>query len=103
MTTQETTLSKIQKYGWTIINVFRDDEIQQYSYTIGLFKNYGHPEITISGIKGEIASEILNIIGDNVKNGKKYLTKGEQYDDIVASLASVPTRQLTKQKSQMKH
>ena len=41
MTTQETTLSNIQKYGWTIINVFGDDEIQQYSYTIGLYKNYG--------------------------------------------------------------
>lgn len=82
MTSEEITVTNIQKFGWTNINVFGDEELQQYSYTIGLYKNYGHPEVAISGIKGEIASQFLNIIGENIKNGRIYLTKGQQYDDI---------------------
>lgn len=83
MTSEEITVKNIQQYGWTVINVFEEDELHQYSYTIGLNKTFNHPEIVISGLKGEVASKLLNSIGNNIKNGNNYSAPKIRYNDII--------------------
>jgi hypothetical protein len=83
MTSEEVTVKNIQQFGWTVINVFGDEELNPYSYTIGLTKTFNHPEIVISGLDGEKACKILNLIGDNIKKGKIYANSKIQYDDIL--------------------
>lgn len=42
---EEKILVDIEKFGWTIILVEGTDYLPTFAYTIGLYKNYRHPEI----------------------------------------------------------
>jgi hypothetical protein len=42
------TLSDIKTHGLHIVHVFEDEENPRFSYTVGLYENYLHPEILLS-------------------------------------------------------
>lgn len=66
-------ISDIEKYGLHVIHVLEDDKGPGFSYSIGLYKNYNHPEIIIIGLKQELTHSIINDIGVDIKDNKKYL------------------------------
>jgi hypothetical protein len=72
MTSEEKLENNISQYGWTVINVLGDEDEKSYSYSVGFHKSFNHPEIVISGLDGEVASQIINSIGDAIKNGEVY-------------------------------
>jgi hypothetical protein len=72
----------VKKYGVHIMQVFGDDECPEFSYTIGLYKSYKHPEVIIIGLKNELSKILLNNMNDDIKNGKKYLP-GQFYNGIL--------------------
>jgi hypothetical protein len=60
----------IQEYGCHFLFVFDPNgEFQDFSYTIGLEENYGHPEIMIFGLEKESAHAILADIVEDIKSG----------------------------------
>lgn len=70
--TNKTTQEYIDEFGLTIIHILGDDEGPQFSYSIGLFKSYGHPEIIIIGLKQQLAHKLINNIANDIKRGIKY-------------------------------
>lgn len=68
-TQEEKILVDIEKFGWTVILVEGTDYLPTFAYTIGLFKNYKHPEIIAFGLDLEILQDTLNSIGEGVKSG----------------------------------
>jgi len=48
-----------------------------WSYTVGLFENFGHPEIVIFGMKANTRHRILNWIGDNAKKNNPFTAEKE--------------------------
>lgn len=45
----------------------------QFTYTIGLSKTFGHPEITIFGLDSKVSHEILSDCVEMIRNGTAFL------------------------------
>jgi hypothetical protein len=43
-------LANINEFGWHCVNVVEDDAHPPWSYTIGLYETWEHPELIIVGI-----------------------------------------------------
>jgi len=76
-----------------IISVIGSDKSPPFSYTVGMERNFSHPEILIFGLDADISKRILNGIKDLVKEGLKIeedqRTKGvfPEFDAIFKSLS----------------
>lgn len=81
-------LKAIYRNGWTNIDVLEDEEALNWTYTIGLWHRFRHPEIMIFGIEPDVASTALNILGKQVSEGDRILD-GQRREDV---LANVPVR-----------
>ena len=68
-------LDNIKKYGLHVMHVFGDEKNPPFSYSIGLFANYLHPEIVIIGLKYELAQVLLNNMAYDIKRGKDFTAK----------------------------
>ena len=79
--TREKLLKDVEKHGWLVLQIV-DDNLPSYSYTVGLFKKFGHPELVISGLRGDTAQTILNDIGHDIEKG--IVREAEHtYDDVL--------------------
>jgi hypothetical protein len=74
-------LDDIKKFGWTVILIETSDYLPGFGYTVGLWKNYNHPELISFGLSTETLHAILNIGGEIVKSGTQLL-KHKTYDDF---------------------
>jgi len=63
-------LNDIAEYGWHVVKVLEEGDTPGWAFTIGLTKNYGHPEIVVFGLNGSVSHGLLNIAGEKVKNGE---------------------------------
>src|SRR5687767_12632623 len=75
-------LSNIEEFGLQVIHVLEDENGPTFSYSIGLFHNYQHPEIILLGLKQELAYSIINNFGFDIKEGKRF-EPGILYSDIL--------------------
>lgn len=81
-------LDNIRKFGWHCMQVFGDDQHEAFSYTVGLFHTYGHPELLIYGLPSEVAHTILSIAVDAIANGKA-INRGEPTDALLEGYSCV--------------
>jgi hypothetical protein len=61
-------LANINEYGWHCVNVIEDDGHPPWSYTIGLFETWQHPELIIIGRSRVTSHEILKTIADDIES-----------------------------------
>ena len=59
---EERLLDSIEKHGWHCISVVAEDEGYSFTYSIGLFSSYGHPEVIVFGFGADFAHELLSDI-----------------------------------------
>ncbi|WP_207421171.1 DUF4262 domain-containing protein [Desertivirga brevis] len=78
----EKLLSNIEEYGLHVVHVLEDDKGPGFTYSIGLFHNYQHPEIIMIGLKKDLAHILINNIGFDLKEGRIY-KGGTFYSDIL--------------------
>ena len=69
----EQILGDVETYGWHMITVPADDHGPGFTYTIGLFKSYGHPEIILFGLPNEVMQGVVATAADLVRGGAKFL------------------------------
>jgi hypothetical protein len=81
-------LDNIRKFGWHCMQISGDDEHEAFSYTVGLFQTYGHPELLIYGLPPEIAHAVLTIVADAAANGQA-LNLGEPTDALLEGYSCV--------------
>ena len=61
----------VRENGWIVMAI--TGEIP-FAYTIGLYKNFKHPEIIVTAIDSHQASSLLNYLCKQVKEGKRFET-----------------------------
>jgi len=93
---EQKVLDDIAEFGWHCVNVLAEGEQPEYSFTVGLFHSYGHPELIIFGLAPKIAHQILCIVADAAKAGNP-LDLAQPTDalvnDYLCCFAQVPTSQ----------
>jgi Domain of unknown function (DUF4262) len=78
---EEKLISDIKNYGWTVLVMEATDYLPSFAYTVGLWKNYHHPELISFGLTTGTLQSILNIGGELLKEGKS-LKIDTDYDDF---------------------
>ena len=74
-------IENIRECGWTVMLIEATDYLPSFAYTVGLWKNYNHPELIAFGLTTKTLHTILNIGGEMVKRGQALRT-GSDYDDF---------------------
>jgi len=59
----------IKSYGWHVLSVF-EENMPSFSYTIGFKETLDHPEIIMSGLEIDLMHQLLNDIGNLIKEGQ---------------------------------
>lgn len=77
-------LQDILQVGWHVTGVFASEgeEGPEWAFSIGLFHSFGHPEVVVVGLPFERCMDVVNVIGQQVKDGNRY-DSGRLYSDIL--------------------
>jgi hypothetical protein len=65
-------LQDIEEYGCHILHVLEEGEYPRFSYSIGIQKSTGQPEIIVTGLKREFAHTLINNYNNRVKSGEVF-------------------------------
>ncbi|HEY4194149.1 MAG TPA: DUF4262 domain-containing protein, partial [Mucilaginibacter sp.] len=84
--TKKAIIDDVEKFGCHLALIEDDNYLPEFVYSIGLFKNYNHPEIICFGLKGSLMGTMINHACDLIKKdahfipGKLYSGFLEGYD-----------------------
>lgn len=71
----------VKTYGWSIMNVFDPDQKEpNFSYSIGMYKTLGTPEIIVFGMDQADAGNLINKIGESVRSGNRLEPKTSHHE-----------------------
>lgn len=79
---EEKVINAVKKYGLSVTHVFGDEKYPEFTYSIGLFESYLHPEILIVGLRYELAHTLINNMAYDIKQGKVFTAK-EFHEDVL--------------------
>jgi hypothetical protein len=63
-------LQDIEDYGCHVIHVLEDEEHPKFTYSLGIEKCAGEPELIVAGLERETAHFIINEYNDRVRSGQ---------------------------------
>lgn len=75
-------LADIEEYGCHVIHVLEDDEGPPFSYSVGVQRASGAPEVMVIGLKQPIAHFVVNEYNSRVRAGERF-TSGVRYDGFL--------------------
>jgi hypothetical protein len=91
---EQKVLDDISNFGWHCMHVSGEQGRASFSYTVGLFHSYGHPELIIFGLAPKVAHQILVIAADAAKSGSPLdldSATDALVNDYVCCFAEVPS------------
>ena len=62
-------LADIAEFGWHCVHIMADGELVEYSFTVGLFQTYRHPELIVFGLPPGVAHKVLCNAVDEAQRG----------------------------------
>lgn len=65
-------LADVEQYGLHIIRVHGDEEWSEFTYSVGLYRTFGLPEVIILGLRGDLAHGILNELARRAHAGERF-------------------------------
>lgn len=78
----EKVVSDVAEYGWHVVKIPDNGETPGWAFSIGLYKNFNHPEIVIFGLDDELMHFVINSVGEDVRRGKSFAVDG-MYPDLI--------------------
>ena len=69
---EEKLVGDVTAHGWHVVKVAEDDQGPGFTYTVGLWQSFRHPEVILVGLPGETAHVILNDLGEAVRRGEHF-------------------------------
>ncbi len=66
-------LDDIEEHGVHVVHVPGDDDVPQFSFSVGLWHSFEQPEVIVFGLPPDIAHELLNVVADEAGEGKSFL------------------------------
>ncbi len=79
---EQKALRDIEEYGLHIMNVMEEGDLPPFSYSMGIEKSLGHPELIVIGLKHEIAQFVINECYLKIKQGEN-ITVGSQVNGLI--------------------
>ncbi len=76
-------LGWVAEYGWAVLGIPDDPEGPGYTFSVGLWRGWQHPEIVLFGLNHEAAQRLINHLGTTIKGGDRY-DPGRFYEGIVS-------------------
>src|SRR5438045_2496639 len=65
-------LRNVDEHGCHIAFIRELDGLPAFAYSVGLYHNFHHPEIFISGLPVEAMTQALNRLAEKIRAGKMY-------------------------------
>jgi hypothetical protein len=75
-------LSDVEEFGWHVALIPEDDEGPAFAFTVGLYRTFGHPEVIVFGLGIQAMHGIVNVIGEEVRQGRRF-SQGEAASGII--------------------
>jgi hypothetical protein len=60
-------IGNIAEFGWHCVNVIEDDSHPPWSYTIGLYETWEHPEFIVIGRSRATSQAMLKTLSDDIE------------------------------------
>ena len=76
-------ISDVKEFGWHAVGVNEEAEIPPFVYSIGLFLNFGQPELVVVGLPHKIAHGLISNVVESFKAGESVNT-GIPYSEIAS-------------------
>jgi len=73
-------LEDIEEHGLHILHVMPEGATPGWTYSVGLWNRYRHPEIVVFGLSREVGHHLLNHSADEIRAGRPF-DAGKQYPD----------------------
>ena len=71
----------IDKFGLQVIMVGSTSYSSSFSYSVGLWETYNHPEIICFGLSNDLGHAIINDVAEIIKQGE-FISVGKEYTEI---------------------
>lgn len=68
----EGVIDDIRQVGWAVIAVEDEQGRHLHTYTAGLTRYHGHPELIFSGADFPTAHHVLDVLADGVREGRRF-------------------------------
>ncbi|HEU4391140.1 MAG TPA: DUF4262 domain-containing protein [Blastocatellia bacterium] len=65
-------LDDVAEYGWHVMKVLDQDGAPGWAYSIGLYRNFAHPEILVFGLDIDLMHAMINSIGEEARSGRTF-------------------------------
>jgi hypothetical protein len=75
-------LSDIDRVGWHVVMIPEEDGTPGWSFSVGLFKTFNHPEVVVFGLPLELSGQVINGVGADIQKGKTF-EPGREYPEIL--------------------
>jgi hypothetical protein len=74
-------LADVAEYGWHCLHVHGEDG-PSWSFSIGIFQTWQHPELVVFGLKDTTAHNLLTQLVDRIKTDESFAA-GHDYADVL--------------------
>ena len=72
----------VEEHGLHVLNVLPGQDTPGWSYSVGLWRSYGHPEVVVFGLDDRVGHLLLNTIAGEIRAGRPFRADGE-YDSVL--------------------
>ncbi len=79
---EQKALDDIEKHGCHVLHVMEGEGEPRFAYSIGIEKSIGYPEITIQGLKKDLAHSMINNYNRRLREGEVF-EPGRYYSDFI--------------------
>lgn len=79
---EQKVIDDVAKHGWHCVNVLAEGDDGPFSFTVGLFHTYSHPELIIFGLPSNVAHQVLHIAVEAIRNGQP-IDMGQPTDELL--------------------
>lgn len=88
-------LGTIRKDGWYPVHVAPRGQEAEFSYSVGLYANYGQPEVVVVGMPPAVAQQFLDNLAARVRQADPPFALYQGYEGIAedSRIAFVPVAQ----------
>ncbi|MBA3700349.1 MAG: DUF4262 domain-containing protein [Planctomycetes bacterium] len=79
---ERTVLSHVEDYGWHISGIKADEQqgTPPYAFSVGLYYTFEVPEMLVVGLPLQQSAALINVIGELVKAGKRFICETPRSD-----------------------
>jgi hypothetical protein len=67
---EQRVIDDVTKFGWHCVHILAEGDLPEYSFTVGLFHTFEHPELIIFGLHSDVAHQILTAAANSAKAGQ---------------------------------